>query len=103
MDNLIQIAHNVEIGKSCLIASGTAIAGTTIIGDKVSIGGQVGITGHLKIGDNCLIGAQSLVTKSFPDNLFISGSPARIHKDRIKEDIALRNLPKYFKKIKNKS
>jgi len=102
IDNLIQIAHNVEIGKGCLIASGTAIAGTTIIGNNVSIGGQVGITGHLNIGDNCLIGAQSLVTKSFSDNLFVSGSPAKIHKDRVKEDVALRNLPKFFKKNKNK-
>ena len=102
IDNLIQIAHNVEIGKSCLIASGTAIAGTTIIGNNVSIGGQVGIVGHLSIGHNCLIGAQSLVTKSFSDNLFISGTPAKIHKDRIKEDIALRNLPQFFKKIKDK-
>ena len=102
IDNLIQIAHNVEIGKGCLIASGTAIAGTTIIGDNVSIGGQVGIVGHLNIGNNCLIGAQSLVTKSFSDNLFISGSPAKIHKDRVKEDIALRNLPEFLKNIKNK-
>ena len=71
---MIQIAHNVSIGKSCLIASGVAIAGTTLIGDKVSIGGQVGIVGHLSIGDNAIIGAKSLVTKSFPEDVFISGN-----------------------------
>ncbi len=98
IDNLIQIAHNVKIGKSCLIASGTAIAGTSIIGDNVSIGGQVGIIGHLNIGDNCLIGAKSLVTKSFSKNLFISGNPARLHKERIKQDIALRKLSANSKK-----
>ena len=92
IDNLIQIAHNVKIGKSCLIASGTAIAGTSIIGNNVSIGGQVGIVGHLKIGDNCMIGAKSLVTKSFPENLFISGNPAMLHRKRIKQDVALRKL-----------
>ena len=92
IDNLIQIAHNVKIGKSCLIASGTAIAGTSIIGNNVSIGGQVGIVGHLKIGDNCMIGAKSLVTKSFTENLFISGNPAMLHKKRIKQDVALRKL-----------
>ena len=92
IDNLIQIAHNVRIGKSCLIASGTAIAGTSIIGDNVSIGGQVGIVGHLKIGDNCIIGAKSLVTKSFSGNIFISGNPAMLHKKRIKQDVALRKL-----------
>ena len=100
IDNIVQIAHNVKIGKSCLIVSGTAIAGTTAIGNNVSIGGQVGITGHLKIGDNCLIGAKSLVTKSFAKGLFLSGNPAKIHKDRVKEEIALRELPQYIKKIK---
>ena len=100
IDNLIQIAHNVKIGKSCLIASGTAIAGTSIIGNNVSIGGQVGIIGHLKIGDNCLIGAKSLVTKSFSENLFISGNPARLHKERIKQDAVLRKLSTDSKKNK---
>jgi UDP-3-O-[3-hydroxymyristoyl] glucosamine N-acyltransferase len=75
-----------------LIASGTAIAGSSIIGNNVSIGGQVGIVGHLKIGDNCMIGAKSLVTKSFSKNLFISGNPAMLHKKRIKQDVALRKL-----------
>ena len=101
IDNLIQIAHNVSIGKSCLIASGVAIAGTTIIGDNVSIGGQVGIVGHLSIGDNSIIGAQSLVTKSFGKGVFVSGNPARLHKDRIKQDIALRKLPNIIKDKKN--
>ena len=51
MDNLIQIAHNVRVGKNCLIAGGVAIAGSTIIGDWVTIAGQVGIINHLNIGD----------------------------------------------------
>ncbi len=100
IDNLIQIAHNVSIGNSCLIASGTAIAGTTLIGDNVSIGGQVGIVGHLSIGNNSIVGAKSLVTKSFPENVFISGNPATLHQDRVKRDIALRKLPDF---IKNKN
>ncbi len=99
IDNLVQIAHNVEIGQSCIIVSGAAIAGTSKIGDNVSIGGQVGIVGHITIGDNCMIGAKSLVTKSFSKGLFLSGNPAKIHKDRVKEEIALRKLPNYMKKI----
>ena len=99
IDNLVQIAHNVKIGQSCIIVSGSAIAGTTEIGDNVSVGGQVGIVGHIKIGNNCLIGAKSLVTKSFSEGLFLSGNPAKIHKDRVKEEVALRKLPNYMKKI----
>ena len=76
IDNLIQIAHNVNIGKSCLIASGTAIAGTSIIGNNVSIGGQAGIAGHLKIGNNVTIAAKSGVTKDISDNKTIAGFPA---------------------------
>ena len=97
LDNLIQIAHNVKIGSSCLIAAGVAIAGSTKIGNNVSIGGQVGIIGHLKIGNNVLIGAKSLVTKSFNDNIFISGNPASNHRDRVERDIALRKLPNLIK------
>ena len=100
IDNLVQIGHNVKIGQSCILVSGVAIAGTATIGNNVSIGGQVGIVGHITIGDNCLIGAKSLVTKSFSDNLFISGNPAKIHKDRVREEVALRDLPQYMKKIK---
>ena len=55
MDNLIQIAHNVQIGKHCVIAGQSAIAGSTILGDYVRIAGQVGIIGHLSIGNKCTI------------------------------------------------
>ena len=66
----------------------------------MSIGGQVGIVGHLSIGNNSIIGAKSLVTKSFPDNVFLSGNPATFHQDRVKRDIALRKLKDI---IKNKN
>ncbi len=76
IDNLVQIAHNVVIGKEAIIAAQTGIAGSTIIGDNVVIGGQAGISGHLTIGNNVTIAAKSGVTKSVKDNATIAGFPA---------------------------
>ena len=100
MDNLIQIAHNVIIGKNCLIAGGVAIAGSTIIGDNVTIAGQVGIIDHIKIDNDTIIAAKSGVFKSFNSGSFISGIPARNHTDRIRQDILISKLPEIQKKIK---
>ena len=58
-DNLVQIGHNVSIGKNCIIAMMTGISGSTKIGNNVLIGGQVGISGHLNIGNNVKIAAKS--------------------------------------------
>ena len=85
MDNLIQIAHNVKIGKHCIIAGHSAIAGSTKIGDYVKIGGQAGISGHLVIGDNVTIAGKSGVTKNIADNSIIAGFPAKDIKLFIKE------------------
>ena len=76
IDNLVQIAHNVIIGKGVIIASQTGIAGSTKIGNNVKIGGQVGISGHLNIGNNVIIAAKSGVTKNIYDNSVIAGFPA---------------------------
>ncbi len=76
IDNLVQIAHNVRIGKGAIIAAQTGIAGSTIIGENVVIGGQVGVSGHLSIGNNVTIAAKSGVTKNFEDNSTIAGFPA---------------------------
>ena len=68
LDNLIQIAHNVEIGKHTVIAAQTGIAGSTKIGENCMIGGQVGIIGHLNIGNNVKIAAQSGVQSDIKNN-----------------------------------
>ena len=67
IDNLVQIAHNVEIGKFCVIVAQAGIAGSTKIGDYVVLGGQAGISGHLKIGKGAQIAAGSGVVKDIPD------------------------------------
>lgn len=76
LDNLIQIAHNVEIGENTVIAAQTGVAGSTRIGKNCMIGGQVGIIGHLSIGDNVKIAAQSGVGNNLKDNEIVQGSPA---------------------------
>ncbi len=76
LDNLIQIAHNVKIGKHAVIAAQVGIAGSTSVGNYVKIGGQAGISGHLSIGDNVTIAAKSGVTKNIENNQIVAGFPA---------------------------
>jgi len=76
LDNLIQIAHNCEVGENTVIASQTGIAGSTKIGKNCMFGGQVGVTGHIKIGDDVKIGAQSGIGKSLNNGERVWGSPA---------------------------
>lgn len=94
LDNLIQIAHNCEIGENTVIAAHTGLAGSTKIGKNCKIAGQVGMAGHLTIGDNVTIGAQSGITKSFESDKILLGSPAINFKDAIKAYTIFRNLPK---------
>ena len=102
MDNLIQVAHNVQIGKHCVIAGQSAIAGSTIIGNYVTIAGQVGIIGHLNIGDQCTIASKSQVTKSLNKNSFVSGIPARDHKHNLKLNALFNKLDSTINKLKEK-
>jgi UDP-3-O-[3-hydroxymyristoyl] glucosamine N-acyltransferase len=76
IDNLVQIAHNVIIGKGAIIAAQSGIAGSTIIGENVTIGGQAGISGHLHIGNNVTIAGKSGVTKNIENNNIVAGFPA---------------------------
>lgn len=76
LDNLIQVAHNVEIGAHTVIAAQTGIAGSTTIGERCMIGGQVGIIGHLTIGNDVKIAAQSGIGSDLPDKAIVQGSPA---------------------------
>ena len=99
LDNQIQVAHNVEIGKNTVIASQTGIAGSTKIGSNCMIGGQVGISGHLKIGNNVKILAQAGISKNLKDDEIVNGSPAFKIQDFNKSAVYFRNLPKMASKI----
>lgn len=99
LDNQIQIAHNVEIGKNTVIAAQTGIAGSTKIGENCQIGGQVGIVGHITIGNNVKIQAQSGIGRSIKDNEILQGSPAFGYVDYNKSYVYFKNLPKIVKDI----
>lgn len=99
LDNQIQIAHNVEIGKNTVIAAQTGIAGSTKIGENCQIGGQVGFAGHITIGNNVKIQAQSGIGRSIKDNETLQGSPAFSYGDWNKSYVYFKNLPKIVKNI----
>ena len=94
LDNQIQVAHNVEVGKNTVIASQTGIAGSTTVGEGCMIGGQVGIVGHITIGNNVRIQAQSGVAKTLKDGEKVQGTPAFGYSDYSKSYVCFKNLPK---------
>lgn len=99
LDNLIQVAHNCEIGDNTVMAAHTGLAGTTKVGKNCKFAGQVGLAGHLSIGDNVQIGAQSGVSKSVKSDQTILGSPAIEVKQAIRMYTVLRNLPQLRQEV----
>ncbi|MCB0791419.1 MAG: UDP-3-O-(3-hydroxymyristoyl)glucosamine N-acyltransferase [Flavobacteriales bacterium] len=93
LDNLVQVAHNVEIGAHTVVVSQTGIAGSTRIGSHGQIGGQVGIVGHLTIGDRVRIAAQSGIGADLPDDAVVQGSPAFGIGDYKRSYVVFRDLP----------
>jgi len=100
LDNLIQIAHNVEIGNSTVVAAQSGISGSTKVGKGVMIGGQVGIVGHINIGDGAKINAQSGVSKSVEAGKAVTGSPAHDYTSALRSQAISRKLPELEKRIK---
>ena len=101
LDNLIQIAHNVEIGENTVIAAQTGIAGSTKVGKNCMIGGQVGIVGHIKIADEVKIAAQSGIGQSIEEKGFIvQGSPAIPIGDFKRSYVMFRKLPQIEAEVK---
>lgn len=101
LDNLIQIAHNVEVGMNTVIAAQSGVSGSTKVGNNVMIGGQAGIVGHIQIADGSKINAQSGVSKSIKiPNTAVTGSPAYDYGHALRSQILSRNLPELEKRIK---
>ncbi|GHT77724.1 UDP-3-O-acylglucosamine N-acyltransferase [Bacteroidia bacterium] len=99
LDNLIQIAHNVEIGENTGIAAQAGISGSTKIGKNCVMGGQVGLGGHIKIGDNVSIGAQSGIISNIADGRSILGSPAIDVSNFFRSSVIFSKLPDMYRQI----
>lgn len=93
LDNLIQIAHNVEIGENTVMAALSGVAGSSKVGKNCMLGAQVGISGHIALGDNVKLGGQAGVMTNIPDNATMIGSPVQDHKDFMRSMAIFRKLP----------
>ncbi|MGM0441169.1 MAG: UDP-3-O-(3-hydroxymyristoyl)glucosamine N-acyltransferase [Elusimicrobiota bacterium] len=99
IDNLVQIAHNVKIGKNCLIIAQVGIAGSTVIGDSAVLAGQAGVVGHIKVGKGAQVGAQAGVTRDIEPGQAVSGYPATDHKEARKKYVLMKKLPQLYNKV----
>lgn len=100
IDNLVQIAHNVEVGENSIIIAQAGISGSTVIGKNVTIAGQAGLVGHITIGDNAVLAAQAGVTKSVPPDTCVSGYPAKPHEQAKRINAFIQRLPELFEAVK---
>ncbi len=94
IDNLVQIGHNVKVGRHCLLVSQVGIAGSTELGDHVFVAGQSGFSGHLKIGHRVQVAAKSAVLEDVPDDTKVMGSPALPFNEFARRQVALKRLVK---------
>ncbi|TAD86124.1 MAG: UDP-3-O-(3-hydroxymyristoyl)glucosamine N-acyltransferase [Bacteroidetes bacterium] len=101
IDNLVQIAHNVEVGANTVIAAQAGVSGSTKLGNKVMIGGQAGIVGHIELGDGARVNAQSGVSKSIQAGKAVTGSPAHDYTAALRSQAINRRLPELEKRIKD--
>ena len=99
IDNLVQVAHNVIIGRNCIIVSQTGISGTSTLEDNVVLGGQVGMVGHITIGEHSMVGAQAGVNRSLPAKSYVRGTPAMAFIQAQRIEILTRRLPDLFKRV----
>ena len=105
IDNLVQVAHNVEIGEDTIIAGQSGIAGSTVVGKGLVVGGHSAISGHLNLGDRVTVAGHSAVINNQDDGVVVAGFPAFPHKQWLRASAAFQRLPglvKEIREIKNK-
>ena len=100
MDNLVHLAHNVEVGEHSLLVAQVGVSGSTKMGKRVALAGQVGVTGHLELGDGVQVGAQSGVNHSVPPGQTVSGYPIRPQREWLQIMGHLPQLPDLYQKLK---
>ena len=99
VDNLVQIAHGVRIGRRSLLASQVGIAGSTVLEDDVTLAGQVGVNGHIHIGKGAVASGKTGVTRNVAPGAFISGYPGMPNREWRKSQVLLRHLPDLKKRV----
>jgi UDP-3-O-[3-hydroxymyristoyl] glucosamine N-acyltransferase len=99
LDNLVHIAHGVQIGRDVLLAAQVGIAGSTVVEERVTMGGQVGVVGHITIGRGAVLAAQSGVTNSVEAGTFVTGYPAIPNREWLKASTVFKRLPELRKTV----
>jgi UDP-3-O-[3-hydroxymyristoyl] glucosamine N-acyltransferase len=100
IDNLVQIAHNVQIGPHSIIVGQTGIAGSARLGTRVVLGGQTAVRDHITIGDDAMVAARSAIANNVPPRTSVSGMPALPHRQSLREQAALRRLPELIVQVR---
>ena len=101
IDNLVHVAHNVVMGRHCLVMGQVGFAGSTHLGDYVIIASQSGIAGHLKLGHQAMVGAKSGVMRDIPDGGKVLGIPAMPDKQMKRQIIAAQQLPEMIRRLRD--
>lgn len=101
IDNLVQIGHNVKVGRDTVMCAQVGVAGSVEIGNGVVIAGQAGIIGHIRLGNRVVVGGQSGVVHSVEDGECIVGQPAKPHRDTARQLAAITRLPKMLAQVRN--
>ena len=100
IDNLVQIAHNVQVGRNCIVCGQAGLSGSVVIEDNVVMAGQVGVRDHCKIGKGAVLGAQSGIVGDVGPGEYMLGAPAIPHKDFMKMEAASRKLPEMTRQLR---
>jgi UDP-3-O-[3-hydroxymyristoyl] glucosamine N-acyltransferase len=100
IDNLVQVGHNVRLGRNVILCGQVGISGSVTIGDNTILAGQVGVADHTHIGKNCVLAGKAGVDSNVPDNSFYSGHPARPHRENMKSISNFHKLPALMEKLK---
>ncbi len=101
IDNLVQIGHNVVVGRHCIIVAQVGVSGSTELEDYVTLGGQAGLVGHIRVGKGAMVGAQSGVTKSVPAETVVTGYPATQHTIWKRLQALIHRLPDLFQRARD--
>lgn len=99
IDNLVQLGHNVRVGRNCILVAQVGIAGSTSLGDGVILAGQVGVAGHIHLGDGCRIGAKSGVGQDIPPRQDLSGIPVMPHGTFLRTSAIMPKLPEMKRRL----